>query len=71
MSREERNYLISLSNWLSRLAARFNRQPLEYYLPLRQTLPTELDSYTGKYSNQPDYLYFKSMMQVENYTQRR
>lgn len=56
--------MLRKSNWLSRLAARWNPHPLEYYLPLRQTLPTELDDYNGKYSQQQDFLFFKSMMQV-------
>ncbi len=62
---------LKFSNWLSRLASKYSHHPLEYYLPLQQTLPTELDNYNGKYSSQPDYLYFKSMMQVENYHQRK
>jgi hypothetical protein len=33
------------TNWLSRLSAKFSRNPLQYYLPLRQELPTELDGY--------------------------
>jgi|JI9StandDraft_2_1071091.scaffolds.fasta_scaffold1428983_1 hypothetical protein len=52
------------SNWLSRLASRWNPHPLEYYLPLRQTLPTDVDNYKGKFSKQSDFLFFKSMMQV-------
>lgn len=63
-SEEESLGQLRKSNWLSRLAARWNPHPLEYYLPLRQTLPTELDNYAGKYSQQQDFLFFKSMMQV-------
>lgn len=39
-SEEESLGQLRKSNWLSRLAARWNPHPLEYYLPLRQTLPT-------------------------------
>lgn len=39
------------SNWLSRIAAKFDK-PLRYYLPLRQEVSTELDGYAGKYSQQ-------------------
>jgi hypothetical protein len=70
-SRGDFNLKLRLSNWLSHLAARYCDSPLEYYLPLRQTLPTELDNYSGKYSHQQDYLYFKSMLQTENYAERR
>ena len=65
--RDELSTRLRLSNWLSRLAAKYSESPLAYYLPLRQTLPTPLDQYHGKYAQQSDYLYFKSMMQVENY----
>jgi len=40
-------------------------------VPLQQELPTELDNYKGKYSQQEDYLYFKNMLKVEEYGSRR
>jgi hypothetical protein len=67
---EEAKQRMSFSNWLSRLAAKYDRV-LEYYVPLQQELPTELDNYKGKYSQQEDYLYFKNMLKVENYATRR
>jgi hypothetical protein len=30
-------------------------------------MPSELDSYAGKYSQQPDFQYFRSMLKMENY----
>jgi len=56
------------NNLLSRLASVFGDSQPKHYLPLRQNIPTELDSYKGKYSNQPDFLYFKNMMATEHYS---
>ena len=70
-SRSEIDNKIRNTNWLGRFAARYCDSELSFYLPLQQTLPTELDSYQGKFSGQQDYLYFKSMMQCENYPERK
>ena len=70
-SRQDLDNKLRFSNWLSLLCAKYCNNPLEYYLPLRQTLPTELDQYEGKYSKQQDYLFFKSMMQCENYEDKK
>ena len=62
-SRQDLDYKLRFSNWLSRLASRYCDSPLQYYLPMKQTLATDLDTYQGKYSQQQDFLYFKSMLQ--------
>jgi hypothetical protein len=69
MAQEEKQGLF-FTNWLSRFAAKYDKA-LEYYVPLQQEFPTELDNYKGKYSQQEDYLYFKNMLKVENYAYRR
>jgi len=62
-SRQEIDNKLRNTNWLGRLAARYCDSDLKFYIALQQTLPTELDTYRGKFSSQPDYQYFKSMMQ--------
>jgi hypothetical protein len=65
------NERLAKSNWLSRLSAKFGDKPLQYYIPLRQDLPTELDGYNGKFSKQDDYMYFKNMMKMESYPDKK
>lgn len=71
MSEEEVKSRLRMSNWLSRLSAKFADSPLQHYLPLRQELPTELDDYRGKYAKQDDFLFFKNMLKTENYAERK
>lgn len=62
---------LAKTNWLSRISAKFGENPPQYYVPLRQEIPTELDGYDGKFSKQDDFLYFKNMMKMESYIEKK
>jgi hypothetical protein len=70
-SESEVNERIANSNWLSRISAKFGDKPLKYYVPLKQEIPTELDGYSGRFSKQEDFLYFKNMMKMEYYGEKK